>query len=90
MNLGSLATDGVYYANSSISLSGTLATGRQVTIYVSSGSVYISGSILYGAYGANIADIPRLTVLVEDGNISVARTVSEMRVFLRRWQRSER
>ena len=79
VDLSTLAADGVYYATSSISLYGTLATGRQVTIYVTTGSAYISGAITYGSYGANTSDIPRLTVIVEDGNISVARTVNVMR-----------
>lgn len=78
VNLGSLAADGVYYANN-ISLSGQLATGRQVTIYVTSGSVYISGNITYGAYGASPSSIPRLTVIVQNGNVSVSSAVTEMR-----------
>lgn len=78
VNLGFLAADGVYYANN-ISLSGQLATGRQVTIYVTSGSVYISGNITYGAYGASPSSIPRLTVIVQNGNVSVSRAVTEMR-----------
>ncbi len=80
VDLGSLAADGVYYARSSVRLYGQLATGRQVTIYATAGnSVYISGDITYGAYGANTTDIPRLTVIAENGNISIASTVGQVR-----------
>lgn len=79
VDLSSL-TDGVYYAGGDITLYGQLPTASQVTIVVATGnSVYVSGNITYGAYGANTDDIPRLTVIVQNGNISVDRTVSQMR-----------
>lgn len=79
VNLSGLA-DGVYYASGSISLYGQLPTASQVTIVALAGnSVHVSGNITYGGYGANTADIPRLTVIAQNGNISVDRTVSEIR-----------
>jgi hypothetical protein len=79
VNLSGLA-DGVYYASGSISLYGQLPTASQVTIVALAGnSVHVSGNITYGGYGANTADIPRLTVIAQNGNISVNRTVSEIR-----------
>lgn len=77
VNLGSL-TDGVYYATSSISLYGQLPTGVQVTIVASSGDATITGNVTYGAYGSSTADIPRLTLLVSNGNIYVDRGVTEL------------
>jgi hypothetical protein len=77
-NLASL--DGVYTHAGDITLSGTVPAGKNVTIILTSGNLYIdnggAGGIKY-AYG-NLNQIPRLTVIVQNGNIYVNSAVTEV------------
>ncbi|PID30718.1 hypothetical protein CSA80_04340 [Candidatus Saccharibacteria bacterium] len=80
VDLATLGADGTYYASGNITLHGQLSTGRQVTIVVrGGGNVFIDGNITYGSYNAaDPSSIPRLTVIVQNGNVSVRRNVTEI------------
>lgn len=76
---GSLSnlTTGVYTQSGDVSIDGTLKPGQNVTIYVTSGNVRIAGNINYAPYG-NLSQVPRLTVIVQNGNIYVDSAVTEL------------
>ena len=62
--------DGVYAQSGNLTLSGNVTAGKNVTVVLNSGSLYIGNSgITYGAY--TTLNVPRLTVIVKNGNIYV-------------------
>lgn len=70
--------DGTYIYTGSVTLSGgTIPAGRHVTIVVTNGDVVINANIFYGVY-ATMADAPQFQLLVKNGSIRVAPTVTEL------------
>lgn len=70
----------VYYPNpiGDVTLNGELAADQNVTIVVPAGhNLYIASNITYAPY-TKVSQIPRLTVIVEDGNIYVNNNVTEI------------
>ena len=68
--------NGVYTRSGNLTLSGPMPAGKNVTIVLTSGDLYISGNITY-PYGS-LAQIPRLTVIVKNGNVYVNNNVAEI------------
>lgn len=67
---------GEYYAAGDLNLSGTVAVGKKLVIYVN-GNVTITDSILYAAGATTVQDIPSLTIIAR-GNIYVQANVSNI------------
>lgn len=75
-DLSTIASGQYIRTAGSMTLSGNLPAGRNVTIVLTSGNLYINGNVTY-SYGS-LADIPRITVIVQNGNIYVNNAVSEV------------
>lgn len=71
--------DGKTYVRSAgnLTITGQLPSGKQITVVVTNGSVHIASNITYGAY-TRTAEIPRFTLLLQNGSIYVNRTVTEI------------
>lgn len=69
--------EGVYTRSGNLTIHGTVPAGVHATILVTSGNLYVSQDVKYAAYGS-VANVPRLSVYVQNGNISVNRDVAEM------------
>lgn len=70
--------DGTYIYTGSVTLSGgTIPAGRHVTIVVNGGDAVINSNVLYGSY-ATMAEAPQFQLLVKNGSIRVAPTVTEL------------
>ncbi len=68
--------NGVYTHAGDLTLYGPVPAGKNVTIVLTSGNLYIANDITY-SYGS-VAQIPRLTVIVQNGNIYVNNNVTEI------------
>ncbi|QQS20347.1 hypothetical protein IPL85_02780 [Candidatus Saccharibacteria bacterium] len=79
LNLGDplLADNATYSHAGDLTITGQLPTGKNITVVLTSGSAIIAGNTTYGAY-ASPAEIPRLTLVVQSGDIFVGSGVTEM------------
>lgn len=76
IDVGSLAS-GVYLFDRDLTITGTVGAGKSVTVVVTTGHhVIVGGNLLY-SYG-NFAEVPRLNVVVQGGNVYVDSGVSEI------------
>ena len=77
----SALNSGIYQATGSVVIyntGGNIAGGKDITILVN-GNVTIENNIEYGPY--NISNIPRVNIIVENGNINIASTVTVLHGF---------
>ncbi len=87
IDLGSVASGQYLYkpaAGQTVNIHGTVAGGKQITIYVDSGNVLLDGDINYGNWGFDLTkhtnNAPYLAVVAK-GNIHVQPNVSKIEGF---------
>ncbi|MFZ1249573.1 MAG: hypothetical protein WAQ24_04600 [Candidatus Saccharimonadales bacterium] len=76
IDLSTLMT-GTYTYAGNVVLHGQVPQGQNITLVLTSGSVFIDGNITYAPY-TNFVQMPRLTVIVQNGNVGVAPNVTEI------------